>query len=68
MDMRFIRYVRFELGIVEYSLIIALNNDIETGIDQLFGGGRGKSGSSLKLFLFATKPKGGARHVNGSRR
>lgn len=63
-----LKHARFELCIVEYSLIIALDIDVETGIDQLFGGGGGKSGSSFKFLLFTTKPESGRGHFAGVNR
>jgi len=43
-------------------LFVALDKDVEAGINQLFGSGRSKSGAALEFLLFTAEPEDWFRH------
>lgn len=53
---------RFVLRVVEDALIVPLDIDLETRIDQFLRGGRGECRATLELFLLAAQPECGLGH------
>lgn len=52
------QHSRLVFRVVEYPLAVALNEDVEAGIDELLGGGGCDRCATLKLLLLAAEPEG----------
>ena len=58
--------LRFEFRVIENPLLVFLDEDFKSSVDELFGGGRSERGATLELLLFASEPESGlGRHVWG---
>jgi len=58
---------RLELLIVENSLGVSLHGDVESGVDESFGGGRGESRTMLVRLGLASEPERLRGHDVGKR-
>ena len=54
--------VRFVLRVIEDSLFVALDKDIEASIDQLFGSCGCQCSATLEFLLLASQPERRLRH------
>lgn len=56
-------YSRLVFFVVEYTLLIAFNCDLESSIDEFLGRGGCKSSASLERLLLAAQPECRRRHL-----
>lgn len=61
--------IRFKFRIVEDSLFVLLDKDLEASVNELLGGGRSKGRAALELLFFAAQPENGlVGHCEARRR
>lgn len=55
-------FLRFVLRVIEYPLLVALDKNGKTSIDELFSCSWGQGCTSFEFLLFASKPEGWVGH------
>ena len=54
--------VRLVFSVIEYTLIVSLDQDFEAGIDQLLGSCGCQRSATFELLLLAAQPETWSRH------
>jgi len=50
-------HLRLIFRVIKYPLLVALNVDVKSGIDELLSGCRREGGTTFEFLRFATKPE-----------